>query len=609
MRLFFKIAIALSLVFVFLAGVTGYVLQSTVMSRFQEIEDQVSVEYVKGVRQTIHKQIEPLLALAVDYGHWEETYQFIQGKNPTYPTEHVDFSAFSTMGLDGAYFFDLNHNLVWRQSLGDEFDSSVEVSSLPSRALDLSHGASLDPNLELKGILTSADARTLVAASPILHTDGSGPAVGLVIMVKRMDEDFFTGLREQIRFHAFTEALDSASDCSPRIVSEEPILHKEQIELCESDTDEFLGRTQLYDTQGHPSAFLNVTLPREITKVGESGILYAFGALGIASLIAIFTVGLVLNRIAIGPIQSLSKIIKEVDESEDLTVRSFITTRDEIGALSENLNSMLDRLDAGQETLRSARHVAEIANRTKSEFLAMMSHEIRTPLNGVIGMAEILQNGELTEDQNMKVEIIESSGRSLLDILNNILDLSKLEAGRIDCHIDNVDIEGLVDISLRTMQPAAAGTGIVFNSIIDPDVPTSFVSDSDKIQQILQNYIGNAIKFTPGGNITLHVSTEKALGTETDYVRFAVEDSGIGISEEARKTLFARFVQADSSISREFGGTGLGLAICKELATLLEGEVGCESTIDVGSTFWIRLPAHGADYNAGLILDAANPVA
>ena len=598
MKLFFKIAIALSLVFVFLAGVTGYVLQSTFMSRFQEIENSVSVEYVQSVRETINKQVEPLAALAIDYGHWDETYAFVQNKNPTYATEHVGFSTFSKIGIDGAYFYDLDHNLIWRESYGDDFDIAIDAQNLPHRILGVAPGTTLGVDSNSEGVLTTLDGNVLIAASPILHNDSTGPAVGLVVMVRRMDREFFADLEEQTRFLTSMSSQEMELSCSTSPSSINDHQHDDGIALCHNEAGIFIGQAFLFNPQGNPSVVINVTLPREISAVGESGIQYAFAALGIASLIAILTVGLVLSRIVIRPISRLSAIIRRVDESADLSARSSIATKDEIGALSRDLNSMLDKLAASQDNLKSARQFAEVANKAKSEFLAMMSHEIRTPLNGVIGMAEILQNGELTVDQNMKVEIIETSGRSLLDILNNILDLSKLEAGRIDCHNDSLDVEGLINSSLSAMQPAAAGTGIVFSTKIDPGVPICFVSDPDKLRQILQNYIGNAIKFTPGGAITLHVSLEGAAESDVDYIRFAVEDTGIGISEEARKTLFQRFVQADSSISREFGGTGLGLAICKELASLLEGEVGCESTVDVGSSFWLRLPAHGANYDS-----------
>lgn len=261
------------------------------------------------------------------------------------------------------------------------------------------------------------------------------------------------------------------------------------------------------------------------------------------------------------------------------------------------LTDVTDRRKAEEEIaeftnqLNDAKQTAERASQAKSEFLAMMSHEIRTPLNGVIGMTEVLKLSELTEKQQSMADVIESSGRSLLEILNNILDLSKLEAGHTELHEDATDLEDIISSSVRVMTPGTEGNGVTLTTQIEPGVPASFHCDAGKLQQVLRNFIGNALKFTPEGTVTIKVFMKATDQAERDRICFAVEDTGIGINPEIIKKLFNRFVQADSSTSRRFGGTGLGLAICKELATLMGGEVGCESTENKGSTFWICLPA------------------
>lgn len=244
--------------------------------------------------------------------------------------------------------------------------------------------------------------------------------------------------------------------------------------------------------------------------------------------------------------------------------------------------------------LNEARLIAERASQAKSEFLAMMSHEIRTPLNGVIGMAEVLKLSNLNDKQQSMAEVIESSGRSLLEILNNILDLSKLEAGHTEIHEDIMDLEDTLSTVLRTMSPVTDDLPITLGSEIADDVPESIVCDAGKLQQILNNFIGNAIKFTTEGKVTVQVSMD-GTSSNMDRVRFEVMDTGIGINENVIQKLFNRFVQADSSTSRKFGGTGLGLAICKELSILMDGEVGCESIENQGSTFWISIPAKGVN--------------
>lgn len=281
---------------------------------------------------------------------------------------------------------------------------------------------------------------------------------------------------------------------------------------------------------------------------------------------------------------------------------SRITWEGEPASLSW-ITDITDRKKAEYEVgeftrqLNEARRAAERASQAKSEFLAMMSHEIRTPLNGVIGMTEVLKLSDLSEKQRSMAEVIESSGRSLLEILNNILDLSKLEAGHTELHEDVIDLHEVVSSVVRVMLPIVEGMPIDLETEFGPDIPHSITCDGGKLQQVLNNFVGNALKFTSEGSVTIRVSRPQ-IDDGHDRILFEVKDTGIGIKPETIGKLFNRFVQADSSTSRKFGGTGLGLAICKELATLMNGEVGCESIENKGSTFWIALPARDMDFGA-----------
>ena len=251
----------------------------------------------------------------------------------------------------------------------------------------------------------------------------------------------------------------------------------------------------------------------------------------------------------------------------------------------------ITKLKQHEAELAAARDAADEANRTKSSFLANMSHELRTPLNAIIGYSEILQEDAVDKGDKEPVDDlqkIESAGRHLLGLINNILDLSKIEAGKMDVFIEDVDIQALVDEVLSIVKPLADKSENVIKVICPADIG-SFRSDQTKVKQCLLNLLSNANKFTSKGTLTLTVAREGG-----SRVCFRVSDTGIGMTKEQLGRLFQAFSQADASTTKRFGGTGLGLAITKHFCTMLGGDVTVESTPGIGSTFTIRLPDQSA---------------
>ncbi|PKH98727.1 hypothetical protein CXF78_17300, partial [Shewanella sp. 11B5] len=232
--------------------------------------------------------------------------------------------------------------------------------------------------------------------------------------------------------------------------------------------------------------------------------------------------------------------------------------------------------------------IAKKASQAKSEFLAVMSHEIRTPLNGIVGFSDLLTSFKLNKEVSNTVQMINESAQTLLVLLNEVLDFSKADANKMDLDIKTFNLPDLVTSTCHSHKVSAGKKGLDFEVVISPLSHENYLGDAVRVRQIINNFVSNAIKFTRQGAISIAVS-EHMEASDT-YITFTVKDTGIGIAASKLESIFTPFMQADSTITREFGGTGLGLAICQQLVVLMNGRYGVESTLDEGSHFWFSIP-------------------
>jgi len=318
------------------------------------------------------------------------------------------------------------------------------------------------------------------------------------------------------------------------------------------------------------------------------------------------------------PILHLEDTMRIVSSNKNYAVRAVKTYGDEIGRLIDGFNTMLSEIQQRdialqstngelktrtheleqevfqrkqtQEELLNAKHAAEEANRAKSTFLANMSHELRTPLNAIIGYSEMLEeetrdSGKIENAQDLKK--IQTAGKHLLSLINDVLDLSKIEAGKMGLHLETFDVSQVIEEMVTTLQPAAAKNANSIHVHLAKNVSV-MKADITKVRQILFNLLSNACKFTDHGTISVDVDQIRV--EERDWIQFRVSDTGIGISAKQKENLFQEFAQADASIARKYGGTGLGLAITHRFVQLMKGQINVESEPGQGAIFTVQLP-------------------
>ncbi|HLK24567.1 MAG TPA: ATP-binding protein, partial [Caulobacteraceae bacterium] len=328
-------------------------------------------------------------------------------------------------------------------------------------------------------------------------------------------------------------------------------------------------------------------------------------SLGAAALAAIagLLVAWRLQRNISRPIIALTAAVNHIRDTHDYAGRADVAADDEVADLVGGFNAMLGEIETrdaaiarhleGLEQtvaertadLKLAKDAAEAATNAKSEFLATMSHEIRTPMNGVMVMAEMLAGSELPPKQRRFADLIAKSGSSLLAIINDILDLSKIEAGKLELEQVPVEIGEVAEDVCGLFWERAREKGLDLAAFVDPATPKTIVGDEVRLRQVIGNLVNNAIKFTEAGGVLVRIEP-----LDGGRLRIAVQDTGIGIAADKLDSVFGAFSQADQSTTRKFGGTGLGLAICKRLVESMDGRISVASTPGKGSKFTIELP-------------------
>lgn len=301
------------------------------------------------------------------------------------------------------------------------------------------------------------------------------------------------------------------------------------------------------------------------------------------------------SRAIAEPVIVVTQVAEQVARKSNFDLRAPVTTEDEIGLLAKSLNHLIERVSKRTKELEYQKELAEAASKAKSQFLANVSHELRTPLNAIIGLSQLLQEDAtdlgVEEDFTSDLEIINTSGRHLLELINDILDLSKIEAGKMTLYPETFEVLPLIKNLVSTIKPTIEKNGSSLEIDCDGELGTMY-QDQTRVRQVLLNLLSNASKFTKNGKITLKIRREKdaVASIPGEIITFVVKDTGIGMTESQLKQLFKPFTQGDASTTKKYGGTGLGLAITRHFCQMMGGDIDVQSEFEVGSTFTVWLP-------------------
>jgi CheY-like chemotaxis protein/signal transduction histidine kinase len=561
-------------------------LNLTVFPPFEAFENRSAKDTLDRVSRLLESDLQALAIMNLEYSAWDDTYEYAQGKMPSYPEENIDPTYWHALDIHLMAVFDTKGQL-----LDANLGHPMTGASLPlDEVFDPPFGPDHPLNAHetvtdvVAGLLETRIGIMQVVSYPILPSDRIGPTAGTLVIGRFLTDDYVKKLGERATANVALHAL-TAGNLPTRIEEEKRALIDSDASVhLVVDEQTVYGFQMLRSIFGDPVLVVEAGTPREATKIGKNTVWTAMLALAIASVVFIMAAWLLMRRLITRPVTKLTELILGMRRSGDLSVDAINANRsDEVGVLAREFGELAVGLKTARDELEQARDSAVAMSDAKSDFLARMSHEIRTPMNGVLGMTELLCDTPLNENQQRFAKTIYESAESLLQIINDILDISKIEAGKIELDIAPFNLRNVVEECLELLAETAHSKGLELICAIPVDTHTHVRGDAVRLRQVLMNLIGNAVKFTKSGEIVIRVVEFDA---SNGSYRFEVSDTGIGIRSENVVKIFEPFSQEDGSTTRRYGGTGLGLSISKQLVELMDGEIGLDSTPGEGCVFW-----------------------
>lgn len=587
---------------------------------FQVLEEKSVRENVDRARLALESELEHLAVKLSDWSVWDDTYRFIEDLNEDYVKANLTDDSIKTLNLDFLMFYDKEGNLKYTKTRTIEEEDSKEGADAGSELSDsaatgkseadatapetekaaapsdevpesiarvFSPGSPLmehtDENSVHSGIIRLPEGPLMFASEPILTSERKGPIKGTLVFARYLNEDMQKQLAQVTRLNLrFSEINRPSSQEEIQLV--DPILFRGEIVVHKLDEQTIRGDALIKDAFGRPYLLVSVDLPRDIHAQGKSTRNETMLWIGVFGLFFTVISVLFLEKTVLARLALLDANVHRIESSGDLSCTVEEHGKDEISRVARAINGMLSALRKTHKALEAAKAVAESANEAKSAFVANVSHEIRTPLNGVLGILQALISMEKASDKRNYLLMAQEAAQSLLSLLCDILDLSKIEAGKLEFEMAAFDVRDALRQAVRAIGMKAYEKGLEVIASASRDVPFVVTGDITRVKQIIVNLLGNAIKFTSSGEIEVRVELAEPVEGKVG-LHVSVRDTGIGMTEEQSSRIFEKFSQADSSTTRKYGGTGLGLSISKQLSEMMNGRIWVESQTNVGSCF------------------------
>jgi signal transduction histidine kinase/CheY-like chemotaxis protein len=590
--------ISLAVPFVIMVGLLSLLFQTHLLTNFESLEESRLNLNVNRALLALENFKQRQLLTTVDWAQFDETYEFIVGKNEDFNNSMLNYDTVASLQVRDLIFFNLQGELVASVNVDA---TAKSTQSTPSKVIEeirgintlFSYSKAEDTSA---AVIRLAGDISVVTAVPIMDSARQKEPRGLLVFVQPVTDELINKVGKQTQLEIVKQDVALSATWDPR---DQSALERTKLidgpAFVRASDSVMNGYGLVRDIHNEPVMLLKLPQDRDIYRQGLAVRNFLVGSLVLSTLLAICVVLFLFNRKVLKRLKVMSAKISNIAVSRDFSERVAINGKDELTSLASDVNQMLDALGEANETTQQALFTAEQANLSKSTFMAKVSHELRTPIHSILGMLRILLKEEASDGKRSYINMASNSAYGLLETINEILDFSKAEAGKLTIENVPMTLRSMIDEALRTIAPRIEekeGLELVYD--IPSEIPDEYIGDPHRLKQCLLNLLGNAAKFTPKGSVSLLVDEVKR-DSDRITLSFIVSDTGIGIPSERLDKIFDPFTQADDSVTRLYSGTGLGLTIVKQSIELMGGSVSVYSEVGVGTTFTITVPIRCTD--------------